>query len=123
LLLAVPAAGCVLSALVFRGGVRNLLLRVDAVRGDGRPAGRLRCAWRALVAWVLLVAPLFLARWLEEGYWSSWTPDGGTPWLLWAADACWVLALVLPIACLALIVLAPARSLHDRLSGTWLVPR
>jgi uncharacterized RDD family membrane protein YckC len=122
-LLPVPPLIGVLAALITRRGVRSMILGMDLVRRDGAPAGRLRCAWRALVAWVPILATLVLARWLEESYWERWMPEGGQAWMLWLADACWVgfaLALLTPVV---LALWTPARSLHDRLSGTWLVPR
>jgi hypothetical protein len=118
----IPVGFCVLSALQSRRGWRSMIVGVDLVRGDGAPAGRLRCAWRALVAWLPVLGVLMLARWLEESYWDGWTPDK-SPWLLTLADACWLGVGGVALALVALILWTPARSLHDRLSGTWLVPR
>ena len=35
----------------FRGGIAFRLSRTDVRRLDGRPAGRMRCAWRSVCAW------------------------------------------------------------------------
>src|SRR5207247_1210813 len=51
MLSAVTFLVCVTSALAFHGGLRYRMLGVCVVRGTGRPAGRLRCAWRVLLAW------------------------------------------------------------------------
>jgi hypothetical protein len=114
---------CVGSALVFRGGLRYLLFGVRLVRGDGELAGRFRCAWRALAAWIVCVGPLAVARVLEESAWLEWKPGGGPGRLLVAANACWAVAVLVLIAWLVVLVRTPTRSLHDRLAGTTLVPR
>jgi hypothetical protein len=119
----VPVGVCVLAALLTRRGLRSMLLGIDVVRRDGAPAGRIRCAWRVMVAWLPFVAALTLAVWAEETAWLAWTPEGGGGWRMRLADAAWLVAFVIPVASLAAVVWTPARSLHDRLSGTWLVPR
>jgi serine/threonine protein kinase len=91
-------------AFLARGGLSLRLLGLSLVRADGRPAGRLRCAWRALLAWAPLTG--LVACWL----WLDWDPAG------WAA-----LALLPLYAVLALW--SPWRAPHDRLAGTYLVPR
>jgi uncharacterized RDD family membrane protein YckC len=114
---------CVGSALLFRGGWRYLVFGLRLVRADGEPAGRLRCAWRALAAWVVCVVPLALARGLEESAWLDWKPGGEPGRLLAVANICWAAAALILIAWIVVLVRTPARSLHDRLAGTWLVPR
>jgi eukaryotic-like serine/threonine-protein kinase len=50
------------SALVFRGGLVQLVGGVKLVARDGRPASRLRVFWRSLVAWSPMVfVPILLA--------------------------------------------------------------
>jgi hypothetical protein len=114
---------CATSALALGGGLRCRMLGVCVVRGNGRPAGPLRCAWRTLLAWLICVAPLALARLVEELYWYNWSPDDSPARLLALADLSWLLAGVLLAAWLVVVLRSPARSLHDRLAGTWLVPR
>jgi hypothetical protein len=104
----------VLAALVFRGGLRHYLLGVRLVRRDGRRAGRFRCAWRALVAWTFLV-PLGCWNFLQEYAWRHQ--------IAYLGDLCWAASGLLALLSLALMLRTPARSLHDRLAGTWLVPR
>jgi hypothetical protein len=124
ILLFVPVVLSLVSVLLFRRSLRSLVLGIDIVRRDGRPAGRLRCAWRVLVAWLPLVVVMGVARGLEEWYWDQWTPAFTPPaWLLQMADVLWLAAFVLPLVYLLVILITPARSIHDRLSGTWLVPR
>jgi hypothetical protein len=113
---------CLTSALLLRGGLRNEMFAIQLVRSDGRPPGRLRCAWRALAAWLWCIVPLAAARLFEELYWREWTPQGGPSWMLTAANVCWALTAVLVAVWFAVLMVNPARSLHDRLAGTWLVP-
>src|SRR5262249_19547093 len=112
-LLFVPV-NCVLSAVLFRGGLRHYLLGVRLVRRDGRRAGRLRCGWRALMAWTVL-APLALWVFLQE--------YARTLQIAYLGDLCWLASGLLALLFFVVILRSPARSLHDRLAGTWLVPR
>jgi hypothetical protein len=113
----------VIWAFLARGGISYRLAGIALVRGDGRPASRLRCAWRALLVWTPPTALLVLSFWLEERYWTLWQPDASPTWLLSLASAVWYAALLL-LACYVLLALwRPARTLHDRLSGVYLVPR
>jgi hypothetical protein len=108
--LAVPAAW-VSWAVLTRGGLLKRLAGLALVRSDGRPAGRLRCGWRALAAWgpvTALLAGACAAR-------AHAMPA--------TARACWALALVLVLVYPVLALLFPSRSLHDRLAGTALVPK
>jgi hypothetical protein len=118
----VPVA-CVALATLFRGGVRHRLLGTEVVRRDGRPAGRLRCGWRALLVWLVPVALFAGARLLEDVYWGDWTPGTSlwTPAVL--VPAMQILALGYLLAAVAVALSRPAVSLHDRLAGTRLVPR
>ncbi len=113
----------VIWAFLARGGLSYRLAGIALVRGDGRPASRLQCAWRALLVWVPPTALLVLSLWLEERYWSLWQPDASPTWLLSLASAVWYAALLL-LACYVILALwRPARTLHDRLSSVYLVPR
>jgi hypothetical protein len=103
----------VLWALLWRGGVSMRLLGLSLVLSNGHPASRLHCAWRALVVWVPVTALLWLTMWLdayhpEEVRWS------------WAS---WRGALVILAGFALLALRCPARGLHDRLTGTYVVPR
>jgi hypothetical protein len=105
---------CVLSAVLFRGGLRHYLLGVRLVRRDGRRAGRLRCGWRALTAWTFL-APLAL--------WPLLVENARKLQIAYLGDLCWVASGFLTLLFFVVILRTPARSLHDRVAGTWLVPR
>ena len=73
--------------------------------------------------WAPVAALLVLSIYLDEWYWSAW--KGGDPpaWLLWAAWLSWWAGLALLPVYVVLAMWSPARSLHDRLAGTYLVPR
>lgn len=104
------AAAWVLWAALTRGGLLLGLAGVALVRADSRPAERWRCAWRALVAWAPPAALLAASCWARA--------HGLTP----ASWSCWVLALAAVLSYPVLALLQPARSPHDRLAGTALVP-
>jgi hypothetical protein len=108
--LAVPAAWVAWAALT-RGGLLKRLAGLVLVRSDSRRAGRLRCGWRALVAWgpvALMLAGACVSR--SHAMTS-------TSWVLWGLAS--AVVLVYPV----LALLLPARSFHDRLAGTVLVPK
>jgi hypothetical protein len=119
LLLAWPAAA-VVAAFVGRGGLGLRLHGLTLVRRDGRRAGRFRCAWRALVMWAPFTALLAGSVLIYTHAWRDPAPPG---WGVTVSTLCWWAALaVLPLwAWLALR--SPGRTWHDRLAGTYLVPR
>ncbi len=96
-----------------RGGLSLHLLGMDLSRSDTRPAGRLRCGWRALLVWApisgLLVGSVW--TWINRPSWVV------LPWMLWGGAG------LLLVGFLALALLYPSRSWHDRLSGTLVVPK
>jgi hypothetical protein len=110
-------------AFLARGGISYRLAGIALVRGDGRPASRLQCAWRAFLVWAPLTGLLVLSFWLEVRYWSLWRPDSSPRWLFSLASAVWDAALLLLAGFVLLALWRPARTLHDRLSGVYLVPR
>jgi len=101
----VPA---LVAALLFRGGLVLLAMRVTFVRKDGRRASRLRVFWRALIAWSPILLGLILAAEFK-------VLVGLVP----AVSLATFLVGALTIVSLAL----PGRGLPDRLAGTWPVPR
>ncbi len=113
----------VIWAFLARGGLSYRLAGIALVRGDGRPPSRLQCAWRAFLVWAPLTGLLVLSFWLEERYWSFWQPESSLRWLLALASAVWYAALLLLAGYVLLALWRPARTLHDRLSGVFLVPR
>jgi len=100
-------------AFLFRGGFTLRMMGLTLVRRDGRRASRWRCAWRAAVVWLPLAVILYLALVLKAVD-SPWTA---------LAETCCVLALGYVLACLGLALWLPTRSWHDRLAGTYLVPK
>ena len=95
-------------ALFFRGGLLLRALGVAAVTCDGSDASRWRMLWRACVAWSWLPLGLLLVALLA-------------PTLQPIPAA--AIAGLLAIGTVAASAALPARSLQDRLAGTWLVPR
>ena len=89
------------------------MMGLTLVRGDGRLAARWRCAWRAFLVWMPVASLLYLALLIKVT-----DPDGTA-----LAEACCVLGLAYVLGCLALAIWLPTRSWHDRLAGTYLVPK
>ena len=146
--LVLVAAVALMNALMFRGGIMRLL-GLDLVTADGRLASRRRVFVRTLVAWapVLLVAavaiwsivfgevraglPPELGRGSDRNVELSSMRDasrsavsavrrsGLVGLLLWLTPLC---MLVMTAGAIVAIV-NPARGIHDRLAGTWIVPR
>jgi hypothetical protein len=83
------------------------------VRGSGKDALRLQCAWRAVLVWAPVVALLVLAVWIDVDH----------PALSWVGCVLQGLFLLLLAGYVALALRFPQRCLHDRLAGTYLVPR
>jgi serine/threonine protein kinase len=100
-------------AALTRGGLSFRLVGLGLVGPDGRPAGRLRSLWRALLVWGPPAAPLMgAARVLETVPGEDWLA-----WLLFALAGL-VLLTYVPIA-----LMWPDRGPHDRLAGTRITPR
>jgi hypothetical protein len=110
-------------AFLTRGGLSYWLLGIAPVRRDGRLAGRFQCAWRALLVWVPVAGLLLLSYWLEAWYWSLWGTAAAPVWALWLSTVIWWATWLLLGAYIILALRYPTRSLHDRLAGTYLVPR
>jgi hypothetical protein len=121
--LALGPALWVLWAFFLRGGLSLRLLGLALVRGDGRPAARWQCAWRALLLWGPLTALLAASLTLDFWYWSVWDSTQPHPWAPWLILLLWwgAWALLPPYALLALR--RPDRTVLDRLAATYLVPR
>jgi hypothetical protein len=149
--LVLVAATALMDALMFRGGIMRLL-GLDLVTADGRLASRRRVFVRTLVAWapVLLVAAV--AIWSIAVGEVSVSADAGLPsesgrgfepniqlsmrdtsrsavssvrrsglvdLILWLTP----LAVLVMTAGAIVAIVNPARGIHDRLAGTWIVPR
>jgi hypothetical protein len=112
----------VLWAFAWRGGLTLPLLGLSLVRRRGGKAGRLRCTWRTLVVWAPVVGLLVLAVWLASRVPEEMASPDLTPAQV-PAVAAYLTALALPLLYLVAAVVFPSRSLHDRLAGTYLVPK
>jgi hypothetical protein len=103
-----------LSALAVPGGLVTRALGHAVVRRDGREIGRIRSAVRLLVAWSPALAwiayaglPMFGTRAMSPAVAAL---GGSLAMLVIAAGAVWTLVV-------------PGRGPHDRIVGTWVVPR
>jgi hypothetical protein len=111
-------------AFLLRGGLSFRLLGLTLVTAEGQRAGRLRWAWRTLLVWAPLAGLLEASLLLEEWYWSVWQPgDEAIRWVLWLSWAGWWAGAALLLSYGVLALWFPVRGLHDRLAGTYLVPR
>ena len=104
-LAAIPS---LLAAVIARRGLIFLMFGAVVVDSAGRQASRGRALWRSMIAWSPLVIAIVVAIVLEG-----------------VADQ--MTSLIGGMAILAVAVVATHlpryRSLHDRLAGTWLVPK
>jgi eukaryotic-like serine/threonine-protein kinase len=112
-------------AFLMRGGFTFRLAGIALLRSNGRKALRIQCAWRALLVWTPVTALLVLSVWLDSVWLAAWfrqstEPHASAYWLSWL---CWGSALALLPLYVGLALRLPNRSLHDRLAGTYLVPR
>ena len=103
-----------ISVLAVPGGLVTRALRHAVVRRDGREIGRARSAIRFLVAWSPALAWIACVGVPMFGE-PRVSPDvafvvGSLAFLLMAAGAAWTIAV-------------PGRGPHDRIAGTWVVPR
>jgi hypothetical protein len=110
-------------AFLTLGGLSLRMTGLQLVQSDGRPAAHWRCAARAFLVWSPLFLLLLGSLALEVKYWNDWRTGVPQPWMPWMSWVTWFLVLMLLPAYVALAVLQPTRSLHDRLAGTYLVPR
>jgi hypothetical protein len=113
----------VLWAFITRGGLSLYIMGLTLVRRDNRKAARWRCAWRALLVWLPVTGLFVVSMWLEFVYWSVWREDETHRWLGALAETAWWSAVGLLAVWVILALRSPARTLHDRLAGTFLVPR
>lgn len=108
---------------VLRGALSHYFMGMTLVRRNGRRAGVLRCAWRALLVWLPVTACFLGAGLLTAHYWSNWVPGDVHAEQRWLADGLWYLGCGLLFTWFLLGVLYPRRGPHDVLAGTYLVPR
>ncbi len=104
-----------ISVLAVPGGLVTRALRHAVVRRDGREIGRVRSAVRFLIAWSPAIAWMAYVGNPMFGEVRAMSPAaayaaGGLALLSVAAGAVWTIA-------------AAGRGPHDRIAGTWVVPR
>jgi uncharacterized RDD family membrane protein YckC len=99
-------------ALVMRGGFTFRGFGAAMVNRYGQPVSRFRALWRAIVTWSLVCALMLLFK-------GGDTATNIDPRLLILQT----LGVGLVVAAAVWTVLHPSRSIQDRLSGTWIVPR
>jgi hypothetical protein len=104
-----------MSVLAVPGGLVTRALGHAVVRRDGREVGRVRSAVRLLIAWSPAIAWMAWAGNPMFGDLRAMSPaaayaGGGLALMSVAAGAVWTVAV-------------PSRGPHDRIAGTWVVPR
>ena len=104
-----------ISVLAVPGGLVTRALRHAVVRRDGREIGRVRSAVRLLIAWSPAIAWMAYVGNPMFGELRAMSPTaayavGGLALMSVAAGAVWTIAV-------------PGRGPHDRIAGTWVVPR
>jgi len=109
---AVIGVCAILGALVTRSGFVLRGVGGALVNNRGEDASRLRGVWRVLVAWLPIAAALLLLRAgpKTQDLTAATAMLQTLPLLLFAAGAAWAIR-------------NPSRALHDRVAGTWIVPR
>lgn len=115
--LAFVGALAVISAFLGRGGLLLRLFGIAVVTRDGTPISRLRAVWRTFLAWSpLLPLVLFVRNFRINFPRFSFDAATGAHWFGLAVLACFLVGAVWA-------VMRPERGLHDRVAGTWLVPK
>jgi hypothetical protein len=104
-----------ISVLAVPGGLVTRALRHAVVRRDGREIGRARSAVRLLIAWSPVIAWMAYVGHPMFGDVRAMSPAaayavGAIALMSMAAGAMWTIAV-------------PGRGPHDRIAGTWVVPR
>lgn len=110
-------------AFMFRGGITFPMLGLTLVRANGRRAWRVQCAWRAMLVWLPFLALLAASAWMESDFLASFDGTDSLDWMAWLSWGLWWLATLLLPAYWLIALWNPERSWHDRLAGTYLVPK
>jgi hypothetical protein len=118
-----PVIWCLWSGLT-RGGLVLHYSGMAFLGANGRPAARWRCALRSLLIWLPVTLLLVLSLWLDL---SRLCPPIASPdevplaaWVAWWA---WWQAFVLAGVYVWVAIRWPNGGPHDRLAGTFVVPR
>lgn len=115
-----------LSTAIFHGGWSFRVVGVQVVREDGRPIDVVRGAARGFLFWTPILTLWFLAELFAHLYWRDWLDiehRRSAMWLLWASVYLWRAGAVLLLAYFVAALWQPQRAPHDRILGTYLVPR
>jgi hypothetical protein len=112
-------------AFLARGGLTYWLAGACLVRADGRKAARWQCAGRAFLFWLPVSVLLGGLVALDSWFWSLGNPQPGglLAWLPWLSFLVWLASMLLLPGYAVLALRSPTRAPHDRLMGTYLVPR
>jgi hypothetical protein len=110
-------------AFLTRGGLSFRLAGLMLVRDDGSRAARWQCAWRALLVWGPVAGLLLFSLWLDAWHWSTWDASQPRHWVAWLTVSAWWAGWALLPIYVFLALRQPGRALHDRLAGTYVVPR
>jgi hypothetical protein len=110
-------------AFLTRGGISLRMTGLALVRADGRRAARWQCLWRAFLVWAPVAGLLAATLLIDVWYWSAWRPDDPRRWAPVVSSLCWYAGAGLLLVYVALALWSPRRGPHDRLAGTYLVPR
>jgi uncharacterized RDD family membrane protein YckC len=105
----------IVSSLAVRGGIAARVLGLAVVDGRGREVGRARSLARVLVAWLPALAWLVMLAASPKV--QGWVPAPAAP--LSTAS----LAFGVTLAGAAWMIVDRVRGPHDRIAGTWVVPR
>jgi len=110
-----------------RGAPVLRFMGIDVVRKDGRPASRVRCAWRNLVVWapIMIMSSFFSLLMIMSSMFEGESGDPPTTTMI-------VLGLFscsVPLLCLLVVLgtiyalVHPQRGLQDLIADTCIVPR
>jgi hypothetical protein len=117
------------------GGPVFRLLGISVRGSNGEPASRMRCAWRNLVAWILVILAYTynvavlpgLVKTMQVGSsTATGSNDMSNAWQAWwpaLAGIAPALAILMHAAGACYAIVRPQRGLQDLLAGTRLVPR
>jgi uncharacterized RDD family membrane protein YckC len=105
---------CIVSSIAVPGGVATRLIGLAVVTRDGNEIGRGRSLARTLIAWAPILAWLIL---VPNPIVMGFGPASPVPVLAIS------LAFSAMIAGVVWTIAAIDRGLHDRIAGTWVVPR
>jgi len=101
----------VVSSIAIPGGVAIRSIGLAVVTRDGKEISRWRSLARTLIAWVpMLVVLLPMPALISQGQGPAFVVSVGLAFLVMIAGVVWTIT-------------AADRGLHDRIAGTWVVPR